>query len=249
MPTMHGDHRLDDDALLALWERCVGAGGAARDAVLLQALSPDAARPARTPGERNTGLLALHAQCFGGAMALLSHCPACGAASEFDVDSAALAQALPAAAAPASTHRLEWQGHSIEFRLPDAADIVAEADAFDEDSFTQAMLQRCVLACTHDGRALTPRELPAPALDALSRQMEALDPAASVSFALACPRCAARWDAGLDVGQALWQQVQSAAERLLLEVDALARCYGWSEPQVLQLTPTRRAAYLQMARA
>jgi hypothetical protein len=32
----------------------------------------------------------------------------------------------------------------------------------------------------------------------------------------------------------------------LLDVDALARAYGWSEPQVLALSATRRAAYLQL---
>mgnify|MGYP001788484044 CR=1 FL=1 len=40
-----------------------------------------------------------------------------------------------------------------------------------------------------------------------------------------------------------------AAERVLLDVDALARCYGWTESEVLRLSPTRRAAYLQLAAA
>ncbi|MEP7100350.1 MAG: hypothetical protein ABI781_07565 [Burkholderiales bacterium] len=249
---LHGGHRLDDAALLALWERGVGEGGVVRDDLVLHALAPDGAPP-RTLGERNARLLSLHAQCFGGAMALLSHCPQCGAASQFDVDSDALAAELPVAAEraadPAVAHRLEWQGHAIEFRLPDAADVAAESRAPDEEAFAQALLRRCVLACTHDGAALSLRDVPAPALDALSRRMEALDPAASVSFALECPQCAAHWDARLDVGQMLWHKLQAAAERVLLEVDALARCYGWSEREVLRLSPTRRAAYLQLAAA
>jgi hypothetical protein len=47
----------------------------------------------------------------------------------------------------------------------------------------------------------------------------------------------------------LWMRLQLAAERLLLDVDALARAYGWSEAQVLALPPLRRAAYLQMVGA
>ena len=89
-------------------------------------------------------------------------------------------------------------------------------------------------------------ELPMPVLDALSRHMEALDPGAGVSFALVCPQCGTCWDAQLDVGELVWQKLRAAAERLLLDVDALARAYGWTEPEVLRLSPVRRAAYLQM---
>ena len=79
--------------------------------------------------------------------------------------------------------------------------------------------------------------------------MQALDPGAELSFALACPHCATPWTAALDLGELLWRKLRDAAERLLLDVDALARAYGWSEPEVLALSPLRRAAYLQMASA
>ncbi len=39
-----------------------------------------------------------------------------------------------------------------------------------------------------------------------------------------------------------------AAEQSLVEVDALARAYGWTEAEIMQLSPTRRAAYLQLVR-
>src|SRR5206468_730296 len=39
------------------------------------------------------------------------------------------------------------------------------------------------------------------------------------------------------------------AGRLLREVDALARAYGWREPDILALTPWRRDAYLQLVNA
>ena len=240
--------RLDADALLALWERTLAQGTAARDDALLQAM-PDASDPPRTLGERNARLLALHAQLFGDELALLSHCPACGSAAQFSADCAALAAQVPATRAAASPHRLEAQGHSIEFRLPDSADIAAASGAADVDEFARELLLRCVLACMRDGARVPVHELPAPLLDALSQRMEALDPAASLSFELACPQCSTPWEARLDVGQLLWQKLQAAAERVLLDVDALARAYGWTEPEVLRLSPTRRAAYLQLATA
>ncbi|MGH8445497.1 MAG: hypothetical protein ACREVL_09520, partial [Solimonas sp.] len=55
------------------------------------------------------------------------------------------------------------------------------------------------------------------------------------------------WPALIDIAEALWQELRSRAEKILLEVDALASAYGWSEEQVLALSPVRRAAYLQLA--
>ena len=103
-----------------------------------------------------------------------------------------------------------------------------------------------MLACKHDGAQLAVRDVPEPVLDGLSRHMETLDPAARVSFAVECPHCSVEWDARLDVDQLVWARVQASAERLLLEVDSLARAYGWTEREVLELDPLRRAAYLQL---
>ena len=240
--------RLDADALLVLWERALGQGTSARDDALLQAL-PDAAASTRTLGERNTRLLALHAQLFGSELALLSHCLACGTAAQFSADCDALAAQTPARHDASSSHHLKAHGHTIEFRLPGSTDIAAVAGAPDDDEFASELLARCVLACSRDGARVQTHELPAPVLEALSQHMELLDPAANVSFALECPQCAVHWDARLDVGQLVWQKLQAAAERVLLDVDALARAYGWTEPEVLRLSPTRRAAYLQLATA
>ena len=46
----------------------------------------------------------------------------------------------------------------------------------------------------------------------------------------------------------VWAEVDAAAQRLLHEVDVLARAYGWTEPEVLALSEARRAAYLRLVR-
>lgn len=236
---------LDTEALLTLWECALGQPAGARDDALLRASFEDA-EPPRTLGERNARLMELHARLFGREIELLSHCPACGAVAQFAADCESLTAQMLSRLDNTAPHRLEAQGHVIEFRLPGSADIaIASGEEGDED-FAQLLLDRCVLACTREGNNVPVRQLPAPVLDALSQHMETLDPGASVSFALDCPQCATRWQAPLDVGEMVWQKVRAAAERLLLDVDVLARAYGWTEREVLRLNPLRRAAYLQM---
>lgn len=237
---MHAN--LDSATVLDLWERGLGRTAPARDAALLQALGGEA--PANL-GERNAMLLRAHAQIFGRALALRSHCPGCGNAVEFECDCEVLAAGLTAAPA-LPEHRMEAEGHAVAFRLPDAQDL-ADAAELEGDAFVLRLLDRCVLACSREGVAVAVRDLPQTLLDSLSRRMEALDSGAALSFAPDCPQCGTRWSAAFDVGAALWQKIHVAAERVLLEVDALARAYGWTESEVLRLTPLRRAAYLQLA--
>lgn len=242
---------LDAEALLRLWECGLGQPPGALDDALLRAASEDL-EPNPTLGERNARLVALHAGLFGPELELMSHCPACGTVVQFTPDCDALAARMRPSSKNIEPHRLEAQGHVIEFRLPNSADIagasatVGTTTADDEDAFTQALINRCVLSCTLAGSTVPTHKVPAPVLDALSQHMETLDPGASVSFALACPQCATRWQAPLAIGELVWQKVRAAAERVLLDIDVLARAYGWNEREVLRLNPLRRAAYLQM---
>ena len=250
---------IDGAVLFELWERGLALpAGAADGARADAALAAAGVAPPASLGERNRRLIEMHCDLFGHALALLSRCPACGVAVEFEADAAALAPQLQATGA-AGPHRLEWNGHAISFRLP-AVDDLAEAGANSDgdEEFARRVLRRCVLAARRasgeagaedSGAGVAFDALPAAALDAISTRMEQIDPAASVAFSLECPGCASRWSAPLDLAQLVWRKLQAAAEGLLLDIDALARAYGWSERDVLRLSPLRRAAYLQMVSA
>jgi hypothetical protein len=232
--------------LLSIWEQGLGQAAEVREDALLRMLSDGTAAP-RTLGRRNAGFVALHARLFGREMALLSHCPGCGTAVEFCADCDELA--ISPVPAEAAAHRLEADGYVVDFRLPDASDVAAASGESSLDRFARRLLERCVTGAACAGVIVLPGELPSHVADAVARRMESLDPHAGVSFALACPACSAEWDAPLDVGHLLWHKVRAAAERLLLDVDVLARAYGWTEIEVLRLSPARRAAYLQMVTA
>jgi hypothetical protein len=237
--------------LLGLWEKagCAGEiGGAERADALLAA---QGGAPPASLGRRNAALVALRARLFGDTQPLRSTCPGCGATAEFAVDCPALAAALLPPSDAAQPQRLAIDGHLIEFRVPAVADLRHAARAGGgTDGFVGALLERCISRCERaDGTTCAPHALPTSAAAALSRRLEELEPGASVSFALTCPECGAQWTAAMDVGEVLWTELRARAERLLLDVDALARGYGWSEPQVLALSAARRAAYLQLVGA
>ena len=230
--------------LLELWERAVATAPVERADVLVAA---QLETPPTSLGAHNAALLDLRARLFGSTQPLSSRCTMCGATTEFAIDCASLARALLPANDATLEQRLEADGYRIEFRLPVVADVRAASSRGDRDGFVRALLQRCITRCERDdGAVCDPESMPEAVAAAVSQRMEALEPGAAVSFDLTCPECDTRWTAPMDCGDVLWSELQVRAERLLLDVDALARAYGWSESQVLALSPTRRAAYLQL---
>lgn len=235
------------DELLGLWERAAAAGSAGRDDALLTALDGP---PPSSLGARNAALLALRSRMFGPAQVLRCNCPRCAAAAEFAIDCEALSHTLLPAADAREPQCVELDAYRVDFRLPDADDLREAAERSDDDAaFERALIERCISGCKRDGAACDIDTLPLAVTDAVSRRMEVLEPGASVGFDLTCPECGGTWNAPMNVGAVLWSELQTRAERLLLDVDALARAYGWSEAQVFALSPIRRAAYLQLVGA
>lgn len=223
--------------VLALWEETVGLDRWQRDDALLGGEAP----APRGLGARNLGLLGLRNRLFNRRWPLRSACPACATECEFTVDCVSLVDQL---GAPPVEQRavVEWDGRSLSARAPTVDDLIAIAREADSASAARALLLRCL-----DGATDLPND--ARAIEGLERHLEALDPAASITFALRCVACTHEWSSLLDVGEALSAELQRAAERTLTEVDALARAYGWTEAEVIRLSPNRRAAYLQLVGA
>lgn len=220
--------------VLGLWERAAGLDRWRRDDALLVAYAP----PPRGLGARNKALLTLRNRHFGGAWPLKSCCPACRLECEFEADSIVLAQELDQLEAAADL--IEWDGRIVAARAPLVDDLKAISHHAEPHRAALALAMRCLppdidLSNADDA-----------AVEALGQRLESLDPAAAVSFALRCPACAHEWSALVDVGDAVWTEMQAAAERSLVEIDALARAYGWTEEDVMRTSPTRRAAYLQL---
>ena len=121
-------------------------------------------------------------------------------------------------------------------RLPTTRDLASVAGEPDEAHAALKLVERLV-----DGEALAPEV----AGDELASALDAADPRMDLSLALSCLTCAHRWSAPFDVPAFLWEEIDVRARRLLDEVHALARAYGWNEGDILALSDTRRRAYLE----
>jgi hypothetical protein len=111
------------------------------------------------------------------------------------------------------------------------------------------LLDACVVRATVDGTDVLPSELPGAAREAVEAAMEEGDPFAEVTLTLACPACGHEWAETLDPAPFVWAALGDAARRLVADVADLASAFGWSEHDVLTMSPGRRRLYLDVVRA
>lgn len=220
---------LSDLDLLALWEVVQGAHPVARPVELLRAADDDPHPEALPIGARDRKLLALREQWFGARYETTSDCPACGTRVELTFDT-------PPQSDTSAPLRLMHDGRELEYRLPDTRDLIALLDCASIDDARARLAARCLALDS------VPDDLVAPLAEALSTA----DPDGDLRVALTCPECGGAWEALFDPATHLWSEVESAAMRLLRDVDALAVAYGWSEEAILSMSPVRRQAYLRM---
>lgn len=230
-------------------------------AVLLAATSTEAASGSDAPtrdvvarwplGERDRHLLRVRQATFGDALAMHATCPACDATVELELRCSDL---LAGIAPPEgdTTFEVTASGYRVRARVLDSTDLAAVAGLADVELAREALIGRCILEVTPppeatEVSAFSDTPLPDVVVEAIAERLAVADPMAEVLLDLACPECGAGWQAPLDLPAMLWTEVSARARRVLLEVDALARAYGWTESDIFALSPTRRATYLELA--
>ena len=230
---------LADADVLALWER--GAPRHPLDrALVLCAWAREDLDPtslADLPlGVVNAALVTLRRASFGSRIEARVDCERCGEPLEIALDAGALA-----AAAPGAEPGGECEIQGFRFRAPSTRDLAAVAGERSQDDAALRLLDRCCVA-RPAGEALELEAL----VPEVERALERLDPAADLELALTCEACGHAWQAGLDIAALLWNEVAVRAGSVLADVHRLALAYGWTEREILRLSPARRAAYLQM---
>lgn len=127
----------------------------------------------------------------------------------------------------------------VKVRSPTTRDLLLAGSS---ESPVEALLVRCV--SSPEGRPVQVDLLSVNDRATVDAACERLSGLAGVVLATECPACGATVQAGIDPAALWWQRIQESARRVVAEVSALAGAFGWSESDVLAMSPGRRAAYL-----
>jgi endogenous inhibitor of DNA gyrase (YacG/DUF329 family) len=233
--------------LLDAWEQGLSEPAYRRTLPLLVAASFDSRTDAAalSIGARDRSLLALRERTFGSQLASVVNCPACGERLEWTASAADLYVSQKPEQVDALW--LEEESYSVNFRVPNTSDLAVLANCADMAAAHDALLNRCVLSARVDGEETKSSELPDEIVAAIVKRMAEDDPQADLKFALSCPACGNNWEALFDIESFFWSEINAWARRILMEVHLLASAYGWTETDILKLSPRRRQFYLGLA--
>ncbi|MFH8736166.1 hypothetical protein [Streptomyces sp. NPDC017964] len=232
---------LTETQLLGMWEAGDGQAPPARALLLAAAAAPAGEAVADlTLADLNALLLDLREGSFGAALPCAADCPNCDEPLEISVTTDEL-RAPGRRNVPGPRHDLATllaEGYEVTYRALTGRDLLAVDPA--SPAARRTLLSRCVV-----GTDPAADVLPEGVLETLAQRLAGLDPGADTVLPLTCPYCRHTWTAAFDVADYLWAEVEGYARRLLHEVHALARVYGWSESDVLAVSPARRRFYLE----
>ena len=212
-------------AMLDVWEHARRLTPPRKALALLAAACPESSwqELARLRvGERDVRLLTLREWAFGVNLRGIAACPECSETVEMT---------LRADEMGAMEADSDYGGHT-----PTSEDLIAIEGIADPEQARAALLARCI-------------DTDSPCEDeytVVARIAES-DPRASIELALECAGCGHRWLELFDIVSFFWTEIEAWARRTLGEVHVLAAMYGWTEGEILALTPWRRQIYLEMA--
>jgi hypothetical protein len=235
--------------MIAVWERGAAQHPVDRALTLLEACcgEPRERLAQASIGQRDALLLLVHQQLFGDVLQAFAECPQCRERLEYSLSTREIAARSQTGAIDSESHlSFVDGGMQVQLRVPNSFDLGAVAACTDTATARRLLAERCVIEMTRERRAVPVSELTDSAVDRIAAHLASADPQADVVIDLTCAACRHAWQVILEIESFLWIKISSLAKRLLRDVHALARAYGWSEQEILSLSPLRRRAYLEM---
>ena len=235
--------------LLNVWEAGFAQAPTERALALLAVACPETSRDALAAlsiGQRDARLLALREGLWGPQMEAVVACQDCRERLELPLDTRQLLSQSPST--PPGEIPLSVAEYNMVFRLPTSLDLLAHV-GYGATGGHSPLLHRCLLSAQQRGVPVEADKLPVEVVEAVTKSMAEADPLADIQLDLTCPSCQHRWHSVFDIVSFLWTEIEVWAWRMLSDVHTLARAYGWSERDILALSPTRRQFYLEMVGA
>lgn len=239
---------LTASSLLSAWEKGLSMKPSQIGLMLMAYALPDVPSEELAKlsvGARDSLLLDLREDVFGSAIAGLAECPECAETLELSFSIQEIRADIGDKATPLS---LVHPDYELKFRLPDSTDLKEAESCKSASDARDLILERCILDVVY--KKDDQKEAPLASIGELVADIMAkADPQGDVLLFVRCTSCSHEWHIIFDIASFFWMEIDSWAHHILVDVHCLARAYGWSEREILEMSPLRRQLYLEMVNA
>ncbi len=236
-PNLNYVKAIDGGQLIALWESRQALSKSAWALAFLSAVLPGIEHHHLAKiklGDRDSLLMTALQKYFALQISMSGRCPEC----QEEIEVSFLPEELGYPSMPtmglSAYAEQDIAGHEMSIRPLCSDDL--------ENHHTHEILDR---VCKFKGTPPESEDILLALAEQITEAMAKLDPLADICFDLSCTVCGAIWEELFDPVEVVATQVDIRAPRLLEDVAVLARYYGWSENDILNMSFPRREYYLQ----
>lgn len=238
--------RIAESDLLAAWERGIDRPLIEKNLHFLTVVYPEMSPSelwSMPIGDRDARLLNLRERLFGSTLRNAGVCPECNLKIEWEVALNILKLQ------PIQTDNLfqpilvKFNGGQVTFRRLNSLDLLDLSTYSDREKGINTLIRKCIIQSDID---ISTEQIPKNLKDSIIQKMEEADPQADIRMEVSCPDCFHQWSMTFDILEYLWVEINDWARRMIRDIGLLARYFGWSEKEILELSGFRRQLYLNM---
>lgn len=236
------------DELVRIWELGIEQPAWYRGLLMLVPAFPEASMrdlSAISIGSRNRFLFALRRALFGSSLAAGTACVKCREPIEFDLrieDVCDLENIEACHPEPSTPFNLRIADATLRIRPLTSADFSGLARDMLPARGSALLMERVVHVLEPAGP--TAYTLTIEQFEAAVEALQERDANMETWLQLSCHSCGQEWSSLLDIASYLWSEIASLVQRVLDEVATIAQSFGWSEREILKMSPGRREFYL-----
>ena len=232
---------MQTNTILDVWDNCVNKGQLYKGVILASLAFPD-----KDPSsimkwsieKRDAALFHIRKTLFGNQFTNLAHCPQCSQTVEWELSFQQL-QIPSILEMPDNVEiAIDIPAYKILVRLPNSNDLLIKDEL--------QILYSCILNRDNYEDQNFETGLPDLLVQKINEQFNSSCYASNITYQLNCTDCSHEWQGIFDILSYLWKEIDQWAKGFLQQISLLAKAYGWSETEIINMSKNRRNHYLQL---
>lgn len=231
---------MNTNTILNIWDDCVNKDQIYRGVALasLALKENDTANLMEWSIEkRDTALFHIRKALFGTKFNNITHCPNCAQTMEWELSLPDLEIPILDGMPDNLKISIDTTDYNLFVRLPNSNDLLANDE--------MRIIENCILNPDDFPDQNIDKKLPE-LVQPINDQYDKNCHASNITYKLKCIDCSHEWQGVFDILTYLWKEIDQWAKSFLNQIYLLARTFGWSETEIINMSENRRNHYLNL---
>lgn len=232
---------MNNSSILNIWDSCVDKNQAFKG-VALASLALNEKNHSNISDwsieKRDVALFHVRKTLFGNKFSNIAHCPQCNQTVEWDLYLQQMGIPNLIDIPDNLEIPIKIADYNLMVRLPNSNDLFSN----NKDK----IIENCILNFKEYNEQLIDQKIPDILVNQISSKYDEICKASNITYHLNCVECEHKWQVIFDIVAYLWKEIDQWAKSFLGQIYMLAKTFGWSETDIINMSDNRRNYYLNL---